>query len=96
MTQTMKKNEFKHESIEDPQTIARYLEALRDGFAKGALRFRSEDRELVLDPQGLVNLVVEAKRKGDTTKLNLKFRWDEPAPAGPRRESLVIEPAGEG
>ena len=68
---------FKHESIEDSETIVNYLNALREGFENGALLFCSDDRRLVLKPHGLINLDVETKRKGHEVKLNLKFKWVE-------------------
>jgi amphi-Trp domain-containing protein len=74
---------FKHESLEDNETIARYLKALWEGFEQGALQFSTDDRELQLQPQGLISLEVEAKRKSEDVKLSLKFRWSEP---GSRKE----------
>ncbi|MCB2225037.1 MAG: amphi-Trp domain-containing protein [Desulfarculaceae bacterium] len=72
---------FKHQSMQDPQSIVRYLAALKDGFQSGALVFSTNGKRLVLKPQGLVNLEVEAKRKGEGIKLTLKFRWNEEEPA---------------
>lgn len=71
---------FKHASLQDCQTIIKYLEALHGGFAKGALLFSSDGKRLVLKPQGLIKLEVEAKRKDEQMKLTLKFRWSEEAP----------------
>ncbi|MGD8564316.1 MAG: amphi-Trp domain-containing protein [Desulfarculaceae bacterium] len=72
---------FKHQSLEDPQSIVKYLSALKDGFENGALVFSTNGKRLIVKPQGLVNLEVEAKRKGEGIKLNLKFRWNEEEPA---------------
>lgn len=83
---------FKHQSMQDPQSIVRYLAALKDGFGSGALVFSTNGKRLVLKPQGLVNLEVEAKRKGEGIKLSLKFRWNEEAPAHDDGEQpLLIE-----
>jgi amphi-Trp domain-containing protein len=68
---------FKHESLEDNESIVKYLEALRDGFAKGALLLSTDNRKLLAQPRGLINLDVEAKKKDDEIKLTLKFRWVE-------------------
>lgn len=72
---------FKHQSLEDPQSIVKYLSALKDGFENGALVFSTNGKRLIVKPQSLVNLEVEAKRKGEGIKLNLKFRWNEEEPA---------------
>ncbi len=72
---------FKHRSMQDPESIARYLTALKDGFEEGALVFSTNGKRLVVKPQGLIDLEVEAKRKGEGIKLSLKFRWNEEEPA---------------
>jgi amphi-Trp domain-containing protein len=68
---------FKHESLQDGDSIVRYIDALSEGFQSGALLFCSEKQRLVLKPQGLVGLEVEAKKRGNEIKLALKFRWTE-------------------
>jgi len=89
-------DQFNHESLQDAQSITNYLQALGQGFAQGALRFSTDDRQLNLAPRGLITMEVEAKRKGPDVKLTLKFRWSE----GPKTElesnhSLKIEPVNE-
>jgi amphi-Trp domain-containing protein len=72
-------NRFKHQSLQDAEAIGNYLSALKEGFENGALVFSTNGDRMVLKPQGLVNLELEAKRKGDGVKLSLKFRWTEEA-----------------
>ena len=89
----MSNESFKHESLEDPETIVKYLNALRDGFSSGTLTFVSDDRKLVVRPRGLINLDVEAKRKGDDIKLYIKMRWAEDVrPTEVKSTYLVIDP----
>jgi amphi-Trp domain-containing protein len=71
---------FKHRSMQDSQSIVRYLSALTNGFANGSLVFSTNGKRLVVKPHGLVELEVDAKRKGEGIKLNLKFRWNEEEP----------------
>ena len=68
---------FKHESIEDTESIVKYFQAVGEGFAKSALLFSSDEERLVLKPKGLINMDVEAKRKGGEVKLSIKLRWSE-------------------
>ncbi|MCB2187002.1 MAG: amphi-Trp domain-containing protein [Deltaproteobacteria bacterium] len=68
---------FKHESLQDNLSIAKYLQALIEGFQAGSLVFKSEGDKLSVRPQGLISLEVEAKRRQNEVKLNLKFRWAE-------------------
>lgn len=78
---TSSEDNFKHISLQDNESIIKYLEALGLGFQQGALLFSAENRQLVLKPRGLIKLEVEAKRKNDQMKLSLKMRWSEDAPA---------------
>jgi len=73
----MSDDRFKHESLQDSESIVRYLTALADGFRQGALSFTSEDQRLELKPGGLVNLEVEAKKKAGNIKMAIKLRWTE-------------------
>ena len=85
--------QFKHESLEDSESIGKYLEALRQGFEKGALLFSSDKRDLMAKPRGLINLEVEARRKGDDIKLTLKFRWTESSGSDQgKQKPLRIQP----
>lgn len=73
---------FKHESLQDCDSIIKYINALGEGFSQGALLFMSDGKRVVLKPQGLVKLEIEAKRKDDQIKLALKFRWTEEESGG--------------
>ncbi len=59
-----KRNEFKHESVQDRESIAKYLNALCEGIQKGQLTFKNGDQEIELEPRGLINLEVKIKRLG--------------------------------
>ena len=89
----MANERFKHESLQDATSIIRYLDALGVGFSNGAIKFSYDDQEFVINPQGLVTLEVEAKRKHEEIKLNLKFKWSEKkSPEKESREPLSIKP----
>ena len=66
---------FKHESLQDAESIVTYLQALAEGFAKGSVCLASNGNELWLEPQGLLRMRVEAKRDGDQTKVVMKVSW---------------------
>jgi amphi-Trp domain-containing protein len=68
---------FKHESMQDCDSIIKYFNALNEGFCNGTLSFSTDTKRLVLKPHGLIRLEVEAKRKDGQVKLNLAFRWSE-------------------
>ena len=87
----MADDNFKHESLEDSESIARYLQALQDGFANGTLSFSTDDDKFVVKPTGLINLEIDAKKKGEKVKLTFRLRWNE-APTAPevKSKSLTI------
>jgi amphi-Trp domain-containing protein len=73
---------FKHETLVDTQSIVDYLKAITEGFQNNALRLGADADQLDIHPQGLINMEVEAKRKGDDVKMTVKFRWAEEEAAG--------------
>lgn len=76
----MTDSQFKYDGIQDPPDVAGLLEALRDGFARGAVSLAQGEEQLVLCPQGLIAVQVEAKRKGEDCKLKFTLRWKERDP----------------
>ncbi|MBF0170679.1 MAG: amphi-Trp domain-containing protein [Nitrospinae bacterium] len=75
----MSKNDdqFGYESLQDRESIVKYLAALNEGFAAGQLLFGSRQKQLALAPQGLIKFDVEGKRKDGQVKLKMKFSWKE-------------------
>lgn len=68
---------FKYDGLQEPAAIADYLEAVRDGFASGAVTLSQGEQVLELLPKGLVAVTIEGKLKGEDRKLKLTFRWKE-------------------
>ncbi|MFH1135633.1 MAG: amphi-Trp domain-containing protein [Pseudomonadota bacterium] len=89
----MSTDNFKHESLEDSESITKYLGALQDGFHNGSLVFSTDDRRFVIKPAGLINMEIDAKKKGEKVKITLRFRWNEaPGEPEPKPKTLSIEP----
>lgn len=82
---------FKYESLQDCESIQKYLALLNEGFASGKLRLSVRDSELVLEPHGLIEFSLEAKKKGDRRKLTLKFNWKDEETAAPEDATLIME-----
>jgi amphi-Trp domain-containing protein len=68
---------FFYSSLQDTDSIVRYLEAVCDGLRKGELRLRSGDNDLVVEPGGLIKFKVKVDRKSDRVKLSIKLGWRE-------------------
>ena len=71
--------DFRHDSIQDGKSIARVLAALIEGFEKGHLDVGSGDHTVHLEPGGLLEVEVQAKRKNGRSKLVLKVAWRDEA-----------------
>ena len=89
--------DFKYESLQDRNSIAKYLDALKDGFSSGKLILGSKEKQIVFEPSGLLKLEVKAKRKGDKVKISLKCGWREMSMTKEQKgESLIIESKKQG
>lgn len=73
----MADEKFRHESLQDKESIGKYLNALSDGFLNGKLQFSWKDKRLVLEPQSLIKFDVETKKKDGEVKMVLRFRWEQ-------------------
>lgn len=88
------KRKFRHESLEDSRSIARYFDALKEGFDSGAIRFADDQGEVVLAPHGLVRMELGVSYKRDRTRIKLELSWrdGEKREMGPLR---ISAPDGE-
>jgi amphi-Trp domain-containing protein len=71
--------DFRHDSIQDGRSIARVLSALIEGFEKGHIDVGSGEHSVRLEPHGLLELELQAKRKNGRSKLVLKVSWRDDA-----------------
>lgn len=69
------KNSFRHESLQDAKTIQELLKAITKGIAKGKLSFSDEDGEIIMEPEGLLNLKVTASQDESRHRLNIRITW---------------------
>lgn len=84
--------DFQYESLQDTETVVKYLTALTEGFEASQLLLSSEGKKIELRPQGLLKLEVKARRKGNRIKLSLKLDWQEESETRKgTRDPLVIK-----
>jgi len=90
---TLLDEEFKHESLQDKESIVKYLNALSEGISGGSLLFGTDKKKVVLEPAGLLNFGVKAKRRGRKFKLQLNLSWmDGKENKEQKNDPLVIKP----
>jgi len=86
------KDEFEYESLQDKESVIKYLDALKDGFVQGKIILGSSDKKIILEPAELLNLEVRARKKGNRIKLSLKCWWkNDENPGSLKTDTLVIE-----
>ncbi|CCO23806.1 amphi-Trp domain-containing protein [Maridesulfovibrio hydrothermalis] len=68
---------FVFESLQDSETIRRFLNSLVDGFDSGKISLSTNGDEIELIPKGLLNFSVKAKRKDKNNKIAIKISWKE-------------------
>ena len=70
-------NRFKHESLQDAKTIKALLTSLASGFSKGDMKLGDDKKEIVLKPDGLMNVRIRAEREDGTSKFSLSVSWSD-------------------
>ncbi|MEZ4450113.1 MAG: amphi-Trp domain-containing protein [Nannocystaceae bacterium] len=70
-------DEFRHESLEDRHSIAKYLTALAEAFSNGNLTVGHHGQRIALEPRGLLKFDVKASRKRGSVRVSLKLHWQE-------------------
>ena len=87
----MAEEKFVFDSLQDSETIGKFLESLTEGFDKGSITLATNGDEIVLSPQGLLNFTVKAKRKGDVNKMSIKIAWKDCSdPREPKNTDLRV------
>lgn len=71
----LEKNQFKHESLQDKKSIQNMLKSISKAIAKGELKFSDQDGEIVMEPKGLLNLKITAKKQDGEQRLDLRVSW---------------------
>jgi amphi-Trp domain-containing protein len=69
------KNNFRHESLQDPETIQDILKAITKGIGKGKLSFSDDDGEIIMQPEGLLNLKITANQDETMHRVNIRISW---------------------
>ena len=88
----MAEEKFVFDSLQDSETIGKFLASLTDGFDKGSITLATNGDEIVLSPQGLLNFTVKAKKKGDVNKLSIKIAWKDCSdPRKPENTAIKVK-----
>jgi len=69
------KHNFRHESLLDAEGMQEILKAISKGIAKGSVNFSDEDDEIVMEPEGLMNLKITATQEDARNRINIRITW---------------------
>lgn len=84
------KKSFRHESLQDQQSILKFLYAISEGLENGKLVLSDEEDEISLSPEGLLQLKLTATQEGNHYNLGLKLSWQSSTEKSHRPNSLQI------
>ncbi|MGB0722287.1 MAG: amphi-Trp domain-containing protein [Gammaproteobacteria bacterium] len=82
-------NSFRHDSLQDAESIQEFLKAISKGFGKGKLTFSEDEREITLTPDGLLDLKVTASKEDNRHRVNIRVSWDVDQDARKKRNLKV-------
>ena len=87
--------EFAHESLQDRETIVKYLGAIAEGLDKGRLLLATNGEQFALETPALLRFDVQAKQKRERSQLTLRLSWkNRKKGARLRVEPLTIDAQG--
>ena len=72
-----RKNSFRHESLQNRDSIQAILKALSEGIAKGKLSFSDDDDSISMAPDGLLNLKLSVSQEDNRNRINLRITWED-------------------
>lgn len=84
------KSSFRHDSIQDTQTIRGILKSITNGLAEGKLTFSDDDDEIVMLPQGLLNLKLTATQEDGRQRVNIRLTWQAEAEKTRKKKALSV------
>lgn len=88
------KNTFRHESIQDADSIPALLKAITASFKSGELHFSEGSDEITLNPQGLLRLKVTASKEDGRNRFTLRVTWQDEETKTNRGRKLKIGKKG--
>ncbi len=71
----MSKKQVKHESYQDSASVVRYLEEVIDGLNKGHIILTSGSDVVDLEPNGLIQMQINATQRKSRHQLSVKLQW---------------------
>lgn len=84
------KQEFRHESLQDTQSIEALLHALSTGIKLGCIELSDDDHHMKMEPQGLLEVKLTASKDDGRNRLNLRVIWQDQEDEPLKKKKLKI------
>ena len=81
---------FRHDSLQDTDTIQQLLKALTKGLARGKLTFSDDDGEIIMRPRGLLDLKLTASKVDGRNRVAVRITWQDAELEKKGKKSLRI------
>jgi amphi-Trp domain-containing protein len=85
------KKTFRHESLQDRESIQALLKAISQGIAKGKLALSDEDGEMIMRPEGVLQMKVSATQDEERHRINLRITWQVEAEKPKKSKNLKVK-----
>ena len=85
------KRSFRHQSLQDEKTIQDILKSIASGLAKGKITFSDEDEEIVMRPEGLLDLKLTATQEENRNRFNIRISWQVEDDGEKKGKSLSVK-----
>lgn len=86
-----RKNSFRHESLQNCDSIQVILNALTEGIAKGKVTFSDADDNISMKPDGLLNLKLTVSQEANRNRINLRISWEDRNKKPLKKSRLSVE-----
>ena len=71
----MPNDKFIFESIQDKESIIKYLNAIKDGFTNGTITLADKEKKIDLIPNDEIKLKIKSYKKKNQVKMQFKLDW---------------------
>jgi len=72
----MKQNgRFRHESLQDKDSVKALLKAVMNGISAGTLTLSDDDASLVMEPADLLQVKINAAVDEERNKIDIRITW---------------------
>ena len=85
------KRSFRHQSLQDEKSIQAILKSIANGIAKGKITFSDEDEEIVMRPEGLLDLKLTATQEENRNRFNIRISWQVEDSREKKKKSLSVK-----